>query len=83
MEYQNSLALLQESRFLPFLQKFVGLDMVVVLEFANIFEGGRARVGSLELEVIEEFITRAIGLPTTREQWFKKLWLEKNDGICL
>jgi len=47
-EYQNSLALLQESRFLPFLQKFDGFDMVVALEFAKTFEGGQAKVGSLE-----------------------------------
>ena len=77
VDYRNSLALLQESGFLLFLQNFDGFDMAVVLEFMKTFEGGRVRVKSLEFEVMEESIARATGLPTTREQWFKKERLEK------
>lgn len=56
-EYRNSLALLQESRLLPFLQKFDGFDMVVVIEFARTFKEGQVRVESLKFKIIEEFIS--------------------------
>ena len=39
-EYRNILALLQESGFLPFLKKFDGFDMAMVLEFARTFKEG-------------------------------------------
>lgn len=53
--------------------------MAMVLEFAQTFEGGRARVGSLEFEVTKESIVQATCLPTTGEQWFKKEWLESKQ----
>jgi len=55
-EYQGSLALFQESGFLPFLQRFDGFDMAMALEFARTFEEGQAKVGSMEFEVMEESI---------------------------
>jgi len=39
-EYKNILALLQESGFLPFLQKLDGFNMAMVLEFARTFKEG-------------------------------------------
>lgn len=57
VEYRNNLALLQESGFLPFLQKFDGFDMVIVLEFARTFKEGRVRVECLNFKIIEEFIS--------------------------
>ena len=56
-EYRNNLALLQESGFLPFLQKFDGFDMAIVLEFARTFKEGRDKVESLKFKIIEEFIS--------------------------
>lgn len=44
--------------------------MVVALEFAKTFEEGRAKVGSLEFEVMEESIVKDVGLSTTREKRF-------------
>lgn len=62
---------MQESRFLPFLQKFDGFDMAVVLEFVNTFKGGRVRVTSLKFEVTKESIVKATSLSLTGEHWFK------------
>lgn len=67
IEYRNSLTLMQESRFFPFLQKFDGFNMVVVLEFARTFKKGRVRAGSLKFKITKDFIAQATGLPLTRE----------------
>lgn len=56
-EYRNSLAILQESRFLPFLQKNDGFNSIVALAFAQTFDGSRAKVGSLEFAVTKESIS--------------------------
>jgi len=68
---------LQESGFLPLLQKFYGFDKVVVLEFTRTFKGGQVTVGSLKFKVTKESIVQATGLPLTGEHWFKKGWLGK------
>lgn len=77
VKYSNSLALLQESRFLPFLQKFDKINMGVVLEFATTFKEGRVSVRSSKFEMNEEFISRATCLPLTGESSFKKEKLTK------
>ena len=76
-EYKNSLTLLQEFGFLPFLQKFDGFDMAIVLEFARTFKEGRVRVKSLKFKITKEFISQTTCLPLTGEHWFKKEWLTK------
>ena len=42
------------------------------MAFAQSFDGQQIRVGSLKFEVIEAFISEAIGLPMAGERWFKK-----------
>lgn len=76
-ENQNSLVLLQESGFLPFLQKFDGFYMVVVLELMRTFKGGLVKVSSLEFKIMEKSIAQDTCLPTIGEQWFKKERLGK------
>lgn len=78
-EYRNSLTLLQESGFLPFLQNFNGFDMAVVLEFTRTFKEGQVRVGSLEFKVTEESIAQATDLPLIGEHWFKNEQLAKKQ----
>jgi len=56
-KYRNILVILQESGFLPYLQRFHGFDSVAALTFAQTFDGSRAKVGSLEFTVIEDSIS--------------------------
>jgi len=51
--------------------------MAMALGFARTFKECRAKVGSLEFEVTEESMVRAIGLSTMGEKWFKKERIER------
>jgi hypothetical protein len=48
-----------------------GYHQATTEAFAKTFDGNRARVGSVEIAVNEEFIAAATGLPTTGQRWFK------------
>lgn len=72
IEYKNSLSIMQDAGFLPFLLKFDGFDLAVALEFSWTFDGHKAKVGYLEFEVTEQTISQDTGLATTGKQWFKK-----------
>jgi hypothetical protein len=48
-----------------------GYHQATAEAFAKTFDGNRARVGSVEIAVNEEFIAAATGLPTTGQRWFK------------
>jgi hypothetical protein len=54
-----------------FLKKFEGYNLHVAKYFVQTFDGCRAKIGYTQLEMIEEFISKAIGLPTKGERWFK------------
>jgi hypothetical protein len=49
----------------------IGCHQATAEAFAMKFDGDRARVGSVEIKVDEEFIAAATGLPTTGQRWFK------------
>ena len=76
-EFCNSLALLRDSDFLKFLQKFDGHNSEVALQFAKSFKNGWVKIGPLKFEVTEEFIAAATGLENNSEQWFKNYKLER------
>ena len=46
-------------------------------EFAQTFDGYRAKVGDIQLEVTEEFLSEAMGLPLSGQKWFKNLNIDK------
>lgn len=71
VEYCNSLALLQESGFLQFLQKFDGYEKEFALQFARSFKNDRVKIGPLKFKITKEFIVAAMSLDNTREKWFK------------
>jgi hypothetical protein len=54
-----------------FLKRFEGHNLQVARAFAQTFDGCRAKIGDTQLEVTEEFVSEAIGLPSTGEKWFK------------
>jgi hypothetical protein len=56
-----------------------GYHQATAEAFALSFDGNRARVGSVEIEVDEKFIAEATGLPMTGQKWFKTTALKKQD----
>jgi hypothetical protein len=59
-----------------FLRKFEGYNLAVAHAFAQTFDGFRAKIGDVQLEVTEDFIARVTGLPQEGEKWFKNAKLE-------
>jgi hypothetical protein len=50
---------------------YEGYNLHVAKEFTQTFDGYRAKVGDIQLEVTEEFINEAIGIPSISQKWFK------------
>jgi hypothetical protein len=59
-----------------FIRKFEGYNLAVAQDFAQTFDGFRAKVGDLQLEVTEDSIARATRLSQEGEKWFKNAKLE-------
>jgi hypothetical protein len=70
-EYEATRDIFKQAGWEPFLKKFDGYNDAITLQFALNFEGGSAKVGELEFEVTEKFISEAIQLPTTGQRWTK------------
>jgi hypothetical protein len=60
-----------------FIKKFQGYNLRVAKEFSLTFDGCRAKVGDIQLEITEEFLSEATGLPLTGQKWFKNLKLDE------
>jgi hypothetical protein len=56
---------LEDSGWLPFIQQFEGFNLCVARQFAMTFDGYRAKVDDVQLEIDEQFISLATGLPAT------------------
>jgi hypothetical protein len=54
-----------------FIQRFEGFNHSVAQQFSLTFDGCRAKVGDIQLELNEEFLSSATGLPATGQRWFK------------
>jgi hypothetical protein len=70
-EYEATRDIFKQAGWEPFLKKFDGYNDAITLQFALHFEGGSAKVGELEFEVMEKFISEAIQLPTIGQRWTK------------
>jgi hypothetical protein len=68
---------LEENGWLTFVQRFEGFNLVVAQQFALTFDGCRAKVGDIQLEIDEKFISSATGLPATGQRWFKNSKVEE------
>jgi hypothetical protein len=62
---------LENSGWLVFIQRFDGFNLLFAQQFALTFDGYRAKVGDIQLELNEEFISSVTGLPATGQRWFK------------
>jgi hypothetical protein len=56
---------LEENGWLPFIQRFEGFNLCIARQFSMTFDGCRAKVGDIQLEIDEQFIGLATGLPAT------------------
>jgi hypothetical protein len=71
LTFDGAYADLEEFGWLSFIRKFDGFNMVVARQFTLSFDGGRAKVGDLQLEITEQSISLATGLPVNGEKWSK------------
>jgi hypothetical protein len=69
--FNNDRKDLENSGWLVFIQRFEGFNLSVSQQFALTFDGCRDKVGDIQLELNEEFISSATGLKATGQQWFK------------
>ena len=69
--FNNARKYLEDSGWLTFVQRFEGFNLFVAQQFALTFDGCRAKVGNIQLELNEEFISSATGLAATSQRWFK------------
>jgi hypothetical protein len=75
--YDDARGDLERSGWLVFIRKFQGFNLQVAQEFAFSFDGCRAKVGDVQLEVTEEFLSQATGLPASGQRWFKNAKVEE------
>jgi hypothetical protein len=62
---------LEEFGWLPFIRKFDGFNISVARQFALSFDGCRAKVGDLQLEITEQSLSLATSLPVKGQKWSK------------
>jgi hypothetical protein len=62
---------LEDHGWLAFIRKFDGYNFTVARQFALSFDGCRAKVGDVQLEVTEEFLSLATSLPVKGQKWSK------------
>ena len=63
--FDNARKDLEDSGWLTFVQRFEGFNLFVAQQFTFTFDGCRAKVGDIHLELNEDFISSATGLEAT------------------
>jgi hypothetical protein len=72
LTFDGAYADLEEFGWLSFIRKFDGFNISVARQFALSFDGCRAKIGDLQLEVTEHTLSLATGLPVKGEKWSKR-----------
>jgi hypothetical protein len=75
--FDNARQDLADSGWLTFVERFEGFNLCVARQFSMTFDGCRAKVGDIQLEIDEQFISLATGLPTTGQRWSKNCKVEE------
>jgi hypothetical protein len=75
--FDNARKDLQDNGWLTFVQRFEGFNLFVSQQFSLTFDGYRAKVGEIQLEINEEFISSTAGLAAMGQQWFKNSKVEE------
>jgi hypothetical protein len=71
LTFDGAYADLEEFGWISFIRKFDGFNISVARQFALSFDGCRAKIGDLQLEVTEHSLSLATGLPVKGEKWSK------------
>ena len=61
--FDNAREDLESNGWLVFIQKFEGFNLAVAQQFSLAFDGYRAKVGDIQLELNEEFLSSATSFP--------------------
>ena len=69
--FDNARKDLENSGWMVFIQSFEGFKHSVAQQFTLTFDGCRAKVVDVQLELNEEFMSSSTGLPATGKRWFK------------
>jgi hypothetical protein len=72
LTFDGAYADLEEFGWLSFIWNFDGFNIPVAWKFALSFDGCRAKIGDLQLEVTEHSLSLATGLPVKGEKWSKR-----------
>ena len=62
---------LEKFGWLPFIKKFDGYNPIMAPQFALSFDGCRAKVGDVQLEITERFLSLETSLPVIGQKWYK------------
>jgi hypothetical protein len=71
LTFDGAYADLEEFGWLSFIRKFDGFNIPVAWQFALSFDGCRAKVRDLQIEVTEHSLSLATSLPVKGEKWSK------------
>jgi hypothetical protein len=81
--FDNARQDLEDNGWLTFVKRFEGFNLCVARQFSMTFDGCRAKVGDIQLEIDEQFISSATGLPTSGQRWFKNCKVEEVSWTLL
>jgi hypothetical protein len=76
-EYQACKEKFEKAGWVPFLEKFRGHHDGVSRAFVQSYDGESVQLGDLKLTITEATIAEAIGLPSTREKYFKGIIVDR------
>ena len=68
---------LEEFGWLSFIQKFDGFDLDIARQFTLTFDGCQAKVGDVQFQIDEKFLSLATGLPINGKIWSKNYKVEE------
>jgi hypothetical protein len=84
LSYDDAREDLERNGWLIFIRKFQGFNLQVAQEFTLSFDGCREKVGDVQLEVTEEFLSQATGYQQVVRNGLKmQKWRKFLGPYCL
>jgi hypothetical protein len=81
--FDNAREDLESNGWLVFIHKFEGFILAVSQQFSLTFDGCRAKVGDIQLQLNEEFLSSATCLPAKGKRWFKNSKVDEVPWMLL
>jgi hypothetical protein len=73
LSHDDVMGRLSQVGWLGFIQSFNGFNLEVARAFSRTFDGTKAKIGDVQIQVTEEFIAKATSLPQKGDKWFKNM----------